>query len=182
MFYLATEKLFFTAPTSHPHLLSYPHPPVIERYFPRIVGYPMSTSSDPPPPIRVQLRSSDYPTNLCVRRSSGVAQWLRVELLAILNRRPSVTIVPPKHAKYVPYLPLRHLQLHVSTSLGSEAMLLLKTPANDPGGDRKVSVVAVIQSRQLPVVNNARMWGPSHVNPAAFQAATILTDEVNDDF
>ena len=66
-----------------------------------------------------------------------------------------MTIVPPNDVLYAAYLPPRHLQLHISTALGSETMLLLKTPANDPGGDRKVPVVAVIQSRQLPVVNNA---------------------------
>lgn len=75
------------------------------------------------------------------RSTLNGGQWLRFLLLAVLrtHRQHSPMSIPGGN----PYLPLRELELKLATAFSFEAGLVFKGPADDAGGDRKVSVVTV---------------------------------------
>jgi hypothetical protein len=86
----------------------------------------------------------------------------------------------------ITHLPLGKSQVHLSSALGSQSLVLLERAADNTGGDGHVTVVAVNQIQQSAFCSScscrrlrargvAALAGSPHLRPAAFQAATIVT-------
>lgn len=105
-----------------------------------------SLSSIERPPTYPSIESNLRGSGLSRKRRVGLNKRLDLSLLSVLFHRQSAYPLIPSRKSSSTYVPLGKLQIHLSSALGSDSLVILKTSANDASSDGQVAVVAVPSS------------------------------------